>query len=166
MATVALDAISYNDAGEVFLAGRATGGGTVQVYIDNVAVAVDRVDDSGAWDSGLPDVPPGIYTMRVDQVADDGTVISRIETPFQREAPAALAAAMADQTGDGFGGVAVKTVQPGNTLWAIARERYGDGVMYVSVFAANADRIRNPDLIYPGQVFVLPEMATDPTAAP
>jgi nucleoid-associated protein YgaU len=49
------------------------------------------------------------------------------------------------------------TVQPGNTLWAIARDTYGDGFLYVRVFSANKDQIRNPDLIYPGQVFTLPE---------
>ena len=61
----------------------------------------------------------------------------------------------------GAGGqpVAMRIVQPGNTLWAIARERYGEPMMYVSVFEANSERIRNPDLIYPGQIFVLP--ATD-----
>ena len=51
------------------------------------------------------------------------------------------------------------TVQPGNTLWGISRERYGEGILYVRVFEANRDKIRNPDLIYPGQVFVLPEGA-------
>ncbi len=49
------------------------------------------------------------------------------------------------------------TVQPGFTLWAIAQGQYGDGVLYVQVFEANRDRIRDPDLIYPGQVFALPE---------
>lgn len=48
------------------------------------------------------------------------------------------------------------TVQPGFTLWGIAQERYGDGVMYVQVFDANRDKIRDPDLIYPGQVFTVP----------
>ena len=38
----------------------------------------------------------------------------------------------------------------------VRSERYGEGIMYVLVFEANRDRIRNPDLIYPGQVFVLP----------
>lgn len=52
------------------------------------------------------------------------------------------------------------TVQPGFTLWGIAQERYGDGVLYVQVFEANRDKIRNPDLIYPGQVFSVPEAAT------
>lgn len=49
------------------------------------------------------------------------------------------------------------TVQPGFTLWRIARENFGDGVLYVKVFEANKDQIRNPDLIYPGQVFTIPE---------
>ena len=53
--------------------------------------------------------------------------------------------------------MATRTVQPGATLWAIAEERYGEGILYVTVFEANRDRIRNPDLIYPGQVFILPE---------
>jgi nucleoid-associated protein YgaU len=48
------------------------------------------------------------------------------------------------------------TVQPGFTLWAIAQGQYGEGVMYVQVWQANRDRIRDPDLIYPGQVFALP----------
>lgn len=49
------------------------------------------------------------------------------------------------------------TVQPGNTLWGIASATYGDGVMYVRVFDANKSQIRDADLIYPGQIFVLPE---------
>ncbi len=49
------------------------------------------------------------------------------------------------------------TVQPGNTLWAIARESYGEGPLFVRVFEANRDRIRDPDLIYPGQIFEIPE---------
>ena len=48
------------------------------------------------------------------------------------------------------------TVQPGFTLWGIAKREFGDGIMYVQVFDANKDRIKNPDLIYPGQVFLIP----------
>jgi nucleoid-associated protein YgaU len=53
-------------------------------------------------------------------------------------------------------GVVTVTVQPGYTLWGIARETFGNGVLYVQVYKANKDKIRNPDLIYPGQVFTLP----------
>ncbi|WP_232820849.1 LysM peptidoglycan-binding domain-containing protein [Thalassobius sp. I31.1] len=51
----------------------------------------------------------------------------------------------------------IVTVQPGFTLWGIASETYGDGFLYVQLFEANKDQIRDPDLIYPGQIFELPE---------
>ncbi|MBO9477190.1 LysM peptidoglycan-binding domain-containing protein [Shimia sp. R11_0] len=53
--------------------------------------------------------------------------------------------------------VEIVTVQPGSTLWAIARDQYGEGLLYLRVFEANKDKIRDPDLIYPGQVFTVPE---------
>lgn len=56
---------------------------------------------------------------------------------------------------DGAEAVSV-TVQPGYTLWGIAQSRFGDGALYVQVYEANRARIRDPDLIYPGQVFTLP----------
>ena len=43
------------------------------------------------------------------------------------------------------------TVQPGDSLWQIARRAYGDGRYWVLLYQANADRIANPNLIYPGQ---------------
>jgi nucleoid-associated protein YgaU len=48
-------------------------------------------------------------------------------------------------------------VQPGNSLWRIARRSYGEGLRYTVIYDANKDQIRDPDLIYPGQVFVLPD---------
>lgn len=48
-------------------------------------------------------------------------------------------------------------VLPGNSLWRIARNSYGAGRRYAIIYGANRDRIGDPDLIYPGQVFTLPE---------
>jgi hypothetical protein len=53
--------------------------------------------------------------------------------------------------------VTAVTVQPGFTLWRIARENLGEGMLYVQVYEANKDQIRDPDLIYPGQIFTVPE---------
>ncbi|MEF2071007.1 LysM peptidoglycan-binding domain-containing protein [Consotaella aegiceratis] len=47
-------------------------------------------------------------------------------------------------------------IRRGDTLWAISRETYGLGRRYTVIYLANDDQIRNPDLIYPGQVFRLP----------
>jgi nucleoid-associated protein YgaU len=153
---VALDSITYDPSGDVLIAGRASGGGAVRVYIDNRSVAVSRIADGGSWRSDLPDIDTGVYTLRIDQIDGYGAVMSRVETPFQREEPQIVAAALAAQTTNPAFQVAVTTVQPGTTLWAIARDQLGEGILYGAVFAANRDRIRDPDLIYPGQVFRLP----------
>lgn len=47
-------------------------------------------------------------------------------------------------------------VQRGDSLWRIARETYGAGVRYTAIYGANRAQIRDPDLIYPGQIFVVP----------
>lgn len=152
--SVALDTISYSDAGEVQLSGRARRDTqVVRVYLNNRSVISLPVDENGRWRGDLPDVDAGVYTLRVDEVSTDGKVSSRVETPFKRESVATLEAAGAGQDGP----IKAITVQKGATLWAIARARYGDGLLYVRVFEANADAIRDPDLIYPGQVFDLPD---------
>jgi len=150
---VVIDAISYDDGGEVQLSGRGTDQGYVRVYLDNKPVLTAPIAADGGWHTALPDVVSGVYTLRVDQVDTTGVVISRTETPFKRETAQALENAQSTAQAR----VSAVTVQPGSTLWAIARDNYGDGLMYVRVFEANRDSIRDPDLIYPGQVFTVPD---------
>ncbi|MEL7012016.1 MAG: peptidoglycan-binding protein [Pseudomonadota bacterium] len=152
MSEVALDTITYSETGDVELTGRAVGDGFVRVYVDNAPVITSPIEEGGQWRSSLPTLDSGIYTLRIDEVAADGTVLSRVETPFQREDTQVLADALEPGRT-----VQAITVQPGFTLWGISRERYGDGFAYVRIFEANRDLIRDPDLIYPGQVFSLPQ---------
>ena len=153
MTAVALDTIGYSEQGEVQLTGRAQADtAKVRVYLDNRSVISLPVGADGRWRGDLPEVDEGVYTLRVDEVTQTGTVSSRVETPFKRESSQVLAQASAQQEGP----VTSITVQTGATLWAIARERYGDGTLFLRVVEANADSIRDPDLIYPGQVFDLP----------
>ncbi|MGB7205096.1 MAG: LysM peptidoglycan-binding domain-containing protein, partial [Anderseniella sp.] len=49
-------------------------------------------------------------------------------------------------------------IQPGNNLWQISRVIYGEGVQYTVIYEANKAQIRNPNLIYPGQIFETPGM--------
>ncbi|MFT6676773.1 MAG: nucleoid-associated protein YgaU [Sulfitobacter sp.] len=152
--SVALDTISYSDSGAVLLSGRALGNTrSVRVYLDNAVVTDFPVSDAGRWGGELQEVAAGIYTLRVDGIAEDGSVTHRLETPFKRESQGVLANATKGQDGP----IKAITVQKGATLWAIARDRYGDGLLYVRVFEANRDAIRDPDLIYPGQIFDLPD---------
>lgn len=166
-----LDAISYSDTGAVELNGRGQFQHFVRAYLDNKLIEETQISAQGQWSMTLSDVAAGLYTLRLDQLDQDGKVTSRVATPFKREAEEKLAAvqqatqataasnAAATNTASDapkVPPVRVVTVQPGNTLWAIARSHYGEGVLYVRVFEANKDLILDPDLIYPGQIFTVP----------
>lgn len=48
------------------------------------------------------------------------------------------------------------TVKSGDCLWNIAKKYYGNGSKYTTIYNANRDKIKNPNLIYPGQVLWIP----------
>lgn len=48
------------------------------------------------------------------------------------------------------------TVKSGDCLWKIAKQFYGNGAQYTKIYNANTDKIKNPNLIYPGQVLTIP----------
>ena len=155
MTDVLFDTINYSKDGSVAVTGRGSPDSIVRFYLDNSPVASTSVDQTGYWSADLSDVEAGVYTLRLDQLDQSGKVSSRIESPFKRENRTVLADQLKDMASPAR--INVITVQPGNTLWAISRERYGRGILYVQVFDANKDKIRNPDLIYPGQIFDLPD---------
>ncbi len=141
-----IGAVDYDEAGNVALTGKAEPGTQVQAYVDNQLVGKAEAEDDGSW-RVVPDdkVRPGVHQLRIDQVDDKGKVMARVELPFSRAAPGDLVLA-ADRV----------VVQPGNSLWRIARRSYGRGLLYTVIYEANREQISDPDLIYPGQVFVLP----------
>ncbi|PWJ15851.1 LysM peptidoglycan-binding domain-containing protein [Jannaschia seohaensis] len=146
-----IEVIAYDAVGDVQLAGRAQTDAELRIYLNNQAVQTVRVGPDGKWSAPLNEVASGVYTLRIDEVDAQGAVTARVETPFQRTAPEIAAQARRD-------GATAITVQTGFTLWALSEGYFGDGVQYVQLFEANRDQIRDPDLIYPGQVFRLPEV--------
>ncbi|MEM9270301.1 MAG: LysM peptidoglycan-binding domain-containing protein, partial [Pseudomonadota bacterium] len=144
---VTLDSVSYARDGAVVLAGRAPEDADLRVYADGRALGDVKAGQTGSWDARLDDLAEGVYTLRIDQIDDTGAVLSRIESPFQRVFPSAEILDRPTSI----------TVQPGNTLWVMARDRYGSGFEYTQIYAANSNLIRDPDLIYPGQIFTLPK---------
>ncbi|SPH17569.1 hypothetical protein DEA8626_01092 [Defluviimonas aquaemixtae] len=103
-----------------------------------------------------PEVVPAEPTA-LAAPAPDATAQATTDTTVARPEPEAeLAPQSADAPEKPALVASVVTVQPGFTLWRIARENYGEGILYVKVFEANKDQIRDPDLIYPGQVFTVP----------
>ena len=83
---------------------------------------------------------PGVYTLRADQVDNNGNVENRIEVSFAREVPLV-----------GIKPGSLVTVESGRSLWRIARRVYGKGFRYTVIYQANKDQIKDPNLIFPGK---------------
>ena len=142
-----LGVVDYDEHGAIRFSGTAPPGAPVRVYVDDASVGDARAGQDGHWTLLPPEaVPPGMHRLRLDQLTSAGQVARRMELPFQREAmpPSELAPGQV-------------VVQPGQTLWRIARRSYGAGTRYTLIFLANRDQIRDVALIYPGQVFTLPD---------
>ena len=143
---LSLNTVDYDEKGEIRFSGSAKPSAPVRVYVDNKPVGETSTDAAGRWTLTPPEpVSPGMHRFRVDQLAGNGRVQSRVELPFQRTAAAAGAVTP---------GRAI--VQPGQSLWRIARSTYGTGVRYTVIYLANRDQIRDPNRIFPGQVFAMP----------
>lgn len=145
---LALLVLDYDHAGQVRLSGEGPPGAPVRVYVDNRPAAEVVVAPSGQWTTVLgQELAPGNYSLRLDQLGSEGRPVARLETPFTRvRQPPVAGEAQVDYV----------IVQPGNSLWRIARRLFGDGFRYVHLYDANQGQIRDPDLIYPGQVFEVP----------
>ena len=146
---LALETIDYDSSGNVIFAGRATPGATVQILANMKFLGSTVASDRGRWQFDAQ-LAPGIYKLTIVQLDDLGKPEYAIELPFERA---------------GYDDVRLEggrvIVQPGNSLWVISRKAYGEGAQYTVIYEANKDQIRDPDLIYPGQVFSVPEDEED-----
>ena len=59
--------------------------------------------------------------------------------------------------------VATARITRGDSLWQISRRTYGRGNRYTVIYDANQEQIRDPNRIYPGQMFVLPNNESKPS---
>jgi nucleoid-associated protein YgaU len=151
---VGLDIVQYDEQGRIRFTGHAAPGRVVRLYVNDKAVGDALADAKGVWSlTPSQELKPGLYSLRTDELAPSGRVMARSEVPFARASlPQLLAAGQ-------------NVVQPGDCLWTIARHSYGHGVEYTAIFVKNMDQIRDPDKIYPGQVFRMPS-ADEATHAP
>ncbi len=145
-ATLRLEAIDYDAMGNLVLSGRAAPGTEVRAFVDATAVGVVEVAE-GRWRLAPEDaVAPGRHVLRIEQIGEGGVVMAELSLPFSRAGLDELALAEGQVV-----------VQPGNSLWRIARRTYGQGIRYTVIYEANQNQIGDPDLIFPGQIFALPE---------
>ena len=136
--------IDYDEKGRLAISGKAKPGSKISIEVNGRTIGSTNTDDQGQWSlttiEGMADGANKIVAK-----ASLGDEYSTTSMPF---AP--------DELVQNFPKGRLVVVQPGNSLWRIARRTYGSGFRYTVIFAANRDQVTNPDLIYPGQVLHTP----------
>ncbi|WP_158809466.1 LysM peptidoglycan-binding domain-containing protein [Beijerinckia sp. L45] len=174
-AGLAVRSVELENGNGFFASGAAAPGTKLHVYLNNSHLAEVTAGGDGNWSVKIKKgLTGGHYVVRADAAAG-AQVAARVEVPF--DVPVAMAEANSAPKPATVaslatpGPVEVKTssvtdavidevstamVHSGDNLWDISRVRLGQGRRYTRIYAANVTQIRNPSLIYPGQVFVLP----------
>ena len=143
--TLGLSSVDYTN-GHALIAGTAKAGAQVSLFLGKKYLGSALTGSNGRWTLRVAALAnrPGTFTLQT--IKPDGTVIQSMKTAY---APTAVA-------GVKLGRVVIKT---GQCLWEIARAEYGSGAKYTLIYKANEASISNPNLIYPGQNFLLPQAA-------
>jgi nucleoid-associated protein YgaU len=184
---VAIQAVEADAAGGLIAKGSAEPNATVRLYLNQADVADAKTQSDGRWSLTIKHgMTPGGYVMHADVINPGGAaVVGSANTPFVYPAalgPAAAAPVPAPSTAPTAASasaeqssapspspadpviesVQTKLVATGHTLWALSQSYYGDPTRYPAIYEANRAQIHNPNVIFPGQVFVVPKSDAKP----
>jgi nucleoid-associated protein YgaU len=156
------DVVRINPRGDVVIAGRAEARAEVHVFDGEHDIGSAVADSNGQFVL-LPSAPlpsgERALSLRAQRPGEAAVESEKVTVAVAPRA-GATTSLLAAGGPPGPGGTAETdnaVIVPGNSLWELAQRRYGDGARYQTIYQANRQQIRNPDLIYPGQVFVIPE---------
>ncbi|WP_271893480.1 LysM peptidoglycan-binding domain-containing protein [Candidatus Phyllobacterium onerii] len=183
-ALITVEAVEL-EGSKIFVAGNAQAGSAVKVYANSTLLGTTKTAPNGRFlVQTVQQLAVGDYIIRADMLGKDGvTVVARAAVPFKREAgervSAVAQATPGADTQTETGAIVPQTdgqapqvaeagtplqnvdgsviIRRGDSLWQISRRTYGAGMRYTTIYLANKEQIRNPDMIYPGQIFALPE---------
>ena len=142
--TLGMGTVDSDANGHALFGGTAPPGDKVEVSLGGKTIGRAVAGADGRWHF-IADVPGASGTLTLLATGANGTVMAPVEVPFTLQTlPEAVAS----------GNV---VIAPGDNLWVISRHVYGYGTMYTVIYAANANQIHNPNLIYPGQKLTLPQ---------
>jgi nucleoid-associated protein YgaU len=171
---VAIQSVEADAAGGLVAKGSAEPNAIVRLYLNQADLAEAKTQSDGRWSLTIKQgMSPGGYVMRADEIGHgDASVVATADTPFDYPEEAATptspaapiaASTSAEQSSAAspadpvVGSIQTKRVVTGHTLWALSQSYYGDPTRYPAIVDANRAQIHNPNVIFPGQVFVVPK---------
>ena len=147
IAALAPSAIVWRDASRILISGTSRGGVRVAVNDAKGQFGEALVLADGAWQvAGSLDMDIAVNQLRFALFDDANQIIARYDLPVK-----------ARDLAKGQDGSPLIVVNKGDMLWRIAYHQLGEGVKYVDIVRRNQQDITDPDLIYPKQIFAVPQ---------
>ena len=147
IAALAPSAIVWRDASRILISGTSRGGVRVAVNDAKGQFGEALVLVDGAWQvAGSLDMDIAVNQLRFALFDDANQIIARYDLPVK-----------ARDLAKGQDGSPLVVVNKGDMLWRIAYHQLGEGVKYVDIVRRNQQDIADPDLIYPKQIFAVPQ---------
>jgi nucleoid-associated protein YgaU len=125
-------------------------------------IRVDEVESNSSTVHARAEVPFTVPDTLITASVPTQTTASKRQKTAAAQQPQLAAAASTVPPDGGSPSTAVvpriatTRVSHGDSLWRISRLTYGAGMRYAVIYKANREQIRHPNLIYPGQIFVVP----------
>lgn len=135
-----IDALTDN---RMAVSGFRQGTGNITVMIDDISAQLSLSPEGYLAEGIIPD--RDAFPVTVVMTDDNGNTLASARIILNKS--------KLDET---LSGNALVVVQKGDALWRIAYLTYGAGIRYVDIYSSNAGEIKNPDLIYPDQIFIIP----------
>ncbi len=150
IAALAPSAIVWRDASRILISGTSRGGVRVAVNDAKGQFGEALVLADGAWQvAGGLDMDIAVNHLRFALFDDANQIIARYDLPVK-----------ARDLAKGQDGSPLVVVNKGDMLWRIAYHQLGEGVKYVDIVRRNKQDIVDPDLIFPKQIFAVPQSST------
>ena len=145
---IQIGSLSWQSETRLSIHGVASGGSFVDGRIGNLDLNKTKVAQNNRWSLTVDKNPFTTSDSQIVKITlrdDDDKALASTELMIDK-----------NQLQAGLDGSLMVVVHKGDALWRIAYRSYGQGVRYVDIFKRNADKINDPDLIYPNQIFAVP----------
>ena len=142
---LALDSAEHFDNHKLRLKGRSIPNAEIEIFLSKKLIGKSFTDLKGNWEFSINEIAFDTYNLEVKSIFENNIISLKTEILngkvntklfYEKEI----------------------IVEDGNSLWRIARKTLGGGILYAEIYKNNKKIISDPGLIFPGQVFKIPNL--------
>ena len=144
---ITLDVLSYSPPGLIILSGRTISNTEIEILKSAEVLGKTKSNENGVWKFIINKNDYANEEISIKTtISGETLIITYDQAEIQKRFKNTNFEFYDDRI----------IVQKGNSLWRIARKTLGGGIFYTEIYKNNLTKIKNPNIIYPGQVFNIP----------